>query len=159
MTVRLWVFMPIAPTELLRPLPIQRVARSSNGWRDGEQTVLTGHSGVLQPAVSKHLAVLKTGRPRARPPRRTSDPLQRPTARSDAKRADEERLSAGRRPQVQPAQQPDAALERRDRLRSACCRTQCAVLAAFFSSSSSRTDCCGGCLFGRRGPRSPAQAK
>ena len=30
--------------------------------RDGEQTVrvLTGHSGVSQPAVSKHLAVLKS---------------------------------------------------------------------------------------------------
>jgi DNA-binding transcriptional ArsR family regulator len=54
--------MPIAPTELFTALadPTRR-AIFERLARDGEQTVrvLTGHSGVSQPAVSKHLAVLK----------------------------------------------------------------------------------------------------
>jgi cytochrome b561/DNA-binding transcriptional ArsR family regulator len=54
--------MPIAPTELFSALadPTRR-AIFERLARDGEQTVrvLTGHSGVSQPAVSKHLAVLK----------------------------------------------------------------------------------------------------
>jgi DNA-binding transcriptional ArsR family regulator len=44
------------------PSPIRPAGRFLSAWfRDGEQTVrvLTGHSGVSQPAVSKHLAVLK----------------------------------------------------------------------------------------------------
>jgi DNA-binding transcriptional ArsR family regulator len=54
--------MPIAPTELFSALAVPtRRAIFERLARDGEQTVrvLTGHSGVSQPAVSKHLAVLK----------------------------------------------------------------------------------------------------
>jgi DNA-binding transcriptional ArsR family regulator len=51
-----------APDTLFRTLadPTRR-AIFERLIRDGEQTVrvLTGHSGVSQPAVSKHLAVLK----------------------------------------------------------------------------------------------------
>jgi DNA-binding transcriptional ArsR family regulator len=45
---------PLRRTSFLPPWPIQPA-------RDGEQTVrvLTNHAGVSQPAVSKHLAVLK----------------------------------------------------------------------------------------------------
>ena len=54
--------MPIAPTELFAALadPTRR-AILERPARDGEQTVgvLTGYSGVSQPAVSKHLGVLK----------------------------------------------------------------------------------------------------
>ena len=54
--------MPIAPTELFSALadPTRR-AIFERLARDGEQTVrvLTGHAGVSQPAVSKHLAALK----------------------------------------------------------------------------------------------------
>ncbi|MGB8398724.1 ArsR/SmtB family transcription factor [Bradyrhizobium sp.] len=54
--------MPIAPTELFAALadPTRR-AIFERLARGGEQTVrvLTGHSGVSQPAVSKHLGVLK----------------------------------------------------------------------------------------------------
>ena len=54
--------MPIAPTELFTALadPTRR-AIFERLARDGEQTVrvLTGHAGVSQPAVSKHLAALK----------------------------------------------------------------------------------------------------
>ena len=54
--------MPIAPTEFFAALadPTRR-AIFERLARDGEQTVrvLTGYSGVSQPAVSKHLAVLK----------------------------------------------------------------------------------------------------
>ena len=54
--------MPIAPTELYSALadPTRR-AIFERLARDGEQTVrvLTGHAGVSQPAVSKHLAALK----------------------------------------------------------------------------------------------------
>jgi DNA-binding transcriptional ArsR family regulator len=61
-TCKLWVFMPIAPTELFAVLgdPTRR-AIFERLARDGEQTVrvLTDHSGVSQPAVSKHLGVLK----------------------------------------------------------------------------------------------------
>ena len=52
----------MVPTELFSALadPTRR-AIFERLARDGEQTVrvLTGHSGVSQPAVSKHLAVLK----------------------------------------------------------------------------------------------------
>src|SRR5712692_9624866 len=54
--------------------------------RDGEQTVraLTDRAGVSQPAVSKHLGVLKhAGLVRDRR-EGTPDPLQRPAARSGA---------------------------------------------------------------------------
>jgi DNA-binding transcriptional ArsR family regulator len=46
--------------------------------RDGEQTVrvLTEHSGVSQPAVSKHLGRPQARRPGALPARGTPDPLQ-----------------------------------------------------------------------------------
>jgi DNA-binding transcriptional ArsR family regulator len=54
--------MPIASTELFSAFadPTRREIFERLA-RDGEQTVrvLTGHSGVSQPAVSKHLAVLK----------------------------------------------------------------------------------------------------
>ena len=54
--------MPIAPTELFSALadPTRR-AIFERLARDSEQTVrvLTGHAGVSQPAVSKHLAALK----------------------------------------------------------------------------------------------------
>jgi DNA-binding transcriptional ArsR family regulator len=54
--------MPIASTKLFSALadPMRR-AIFERLARDGEQTVrvLTGHAGVSQPAVSKHLAVLK----------------------------------------------------------------------------------------------------
>jgi DNA-binding transcriptional ArsR family regulator len=54
--------MPIAPDMLLKTLadPTRR-AIFERLSRDGEQTVrvLTDHSGVSQPAVSKHLGVLK----------------------------------------------------------------------------------------------------
>jgi DNA-binding transcriptional ArsR family regulator len=54
--------MPIASAELFAALadPTRR-AIFERLARDGEQTVrvLTDHSGVSQPAVSKHLAVLK----------------------------------------------------------------------------------------------------
>jgi DNA-binding transcriptional ArsR family regulator len=54
--------MPIAPTKLFAALsdPTRR-AIFERLARGGEQTVraLTGHSGVSQPAVSKHLGVLK----------------------------------------------------------------------------------------------------
>src|SRR5262249_41375534 len=48
--------------------------------REGDQTVgaLTARAGVSQPAVSKHLAVVKPG---ARPPRRPRDALQRAAQR------------------------------------------------------------------------------
>jgi DNA-binding transcriptional ArsR family regulator len=55
-------FMPIASTELFSALadPTRR-AIFERLPRDGEQRagMLTGHAGVSQPAVSKHLAVLK----------------------------------------------------------------------------------------------------
>jgi DNA-binding transcriptional ArsR family regulator len=50
------------PTPSSRPLLIRPAGRSFERLiRDGEQTVgvLTDHSGVSQPAVSKHLGVLK----------------------------------------------------------------------------------------------------
>ena len=54
--------MPAAPNALFKTLadPTRR-AIFERLSRDGEQTVrvLTGHSGVSQPAVSKHLAMLK----------------------------------------------------------------------------------------------------
>lgn len=54
--------MPPAPDDLFRTLadPTRR-AIFERLCRDGEQTVrvLTGHAGVSQPAVSKHLGVLK----------------------------------------------------------------------------------------------------
>jgi DNA-binding transcriptional ArsR family regulator len=54
--------MPITPNELFSTLadPTRR-AIFERLSRDGEQTVrvLTDHSGVSQPAVSKHLGVLK----------------------------------------------------------------------------------------------------
>jgi DNA-binding transcriptional ArsR family regulator len=54
--------MPVAPNELFSTLadPTRR-AIFERLSRDGEQTVrvLTDHSGVSQPAVSKHLGVLK----------------------------------------------------------------------------------------------------
>ena len=54
--------MPATPNELFTTLadPTRR-AIFERLARDGEQTVrvLTGHSGVSQPAVSKHLGILK----------------------------------------------------------------------------------------------------
>jgi DNA-binding transcriptional ArsR family regulator len=54
--------MPVAPDELFKTLadPTRR-AIFEHLARDGEQTVraLTDRAGVSQPAVSKHLAVLK----------------------------------------------------------------------------------------------------
>src|SRR6266700_6749941 len=54
--------MPTTPNELFRSLadPTRR-AIFERLTRDGEQTVraLTDHAGVSQPAVSKHLGVLK----------------------------------------------------------------------------------------------------
>ncbi|MGH6812774.1 MAG: ArsR/SmtB family transcription factor [Methylocella sp.] len=54
--------MQAAPDELFKTIadPTRR-AIFERLCRDGEQTVrvLTGHSGVSQPAVSKHLSVLK----------------------------------------------------------------------------------------------------
>jgi len=53
---------PFRRTSFLPPWPIRPAARSSSRLcRDGEQTVraLTDRAGVSQPAVSKHLGVLK----------------------------------------------------------------------------------------------------
>src|SRR5260370_42496118 len=61
-TVWLWVFMPIASTELFSAFadPTRRAIFEPLA-RDGEQTagVLTGQAGVSQPAGSQHLADLK----------------------------------------------------------------------------------------------------
>src|SRR5229473_2553272 len=94
--------------------------------RDGEQTVrvLTDHSGVSQPAVSKHLGVLKLAglvrdRREGRQTHYSARPqgLAPPHARpADRGVADEERLPAGRGPQLQFPRHADAALEWRDRL-------------------------------------------
>ena len=74
--------MPITPNELFSTLadPTRR-ALFERLSRDGEQTVraLTDRAGVSQPAVSKHLGVLKHRRPGARPARGAPDPLQRPS--------------------------------------------------------------------------------
>ena len=76
-----------APDELFKTLadPTRR-AIFEHLARDGEQTVraLTDRAGVSQPAVSKHLGVLKhAGLVRDRP-RWTPDPLQRPAGRPGA---------------------------------------------------------------------------
>src|SRR5262249_6792591 len=78
--------MVVAPSEPFGALayPTRR-AIFERLCRDGEQTVgaLTGGAGVSQPAVSKHLGVLKhAGLVRDR--RAGRHPLQRPAARSGA---------------------------------------------------------------------------
>ena len=64
--------------------------------RDSEQTVrmMTDDSGVSQPAVSKHLGVLKLAG-LVRKARGTPDPLRRPAARAEAPHRLDEGLRQG----------------------------------------------------------------
>ncbi len=104
------------------PIPTRR-AIFERLCREGEQTVgaLTAQAGVSQPAVSKHLGVLKQAGLVQRPPRRPPDPLQRPTERAGpAGRLDQpngrllgEPLRPPRRPAEQDGPMTNTATETR----------------------------------------------